>query len=289
LAATTLSTAPTATATTIPAQTIDVEGTIGVPFAGRMKVAGLTPAQVGSRIERALAHKAVAPQVIVTLSSNISNTATIGGDVNLAKMLPLSLHGERLLDVIAVAGGPKYPAFETYVRVVRGDKVGTMLLQTVISDPVENIVIRPSDQIYLTRNPRTFVVLGATQRPALYAFDRERVTLAEAIAQAGGPVDMYGDPGGIYLLRYEPWSIAKLTIDPKRVNSMGSIPPEFVPVLYRVSLRGAEGYFLAQSVQLRDKDVILVTNAEAVQLMKLLNLVRGFTGIAYDLKKQYTP
>ena len=50
-------------------------------------------------------------------------------------------------------------------------------------------------------------------------------------------------------------------------------------------MRDAEGYFLAQAVQLRDKDVILVTNSETTQLLKLLAVVRGFTGIAYDLNR----
>ena len=35
----------------------------------------------------------------------------------------------------------------------------------------------------------------------------------------------------------------------------------------------------------RDKDVLLIANAESVQLQKLLTLVRGFSGIAYDLQR----
>ena len=31
---------------------------------------------------------------------------------------------------------------------------------------------------------------------------------------------------------------------------------------------------------MRDKDVVLITNAEATQLQKLLQVIRGFTGIA---------
>jgi len=65
-------------------------------------------------------------------------------------------------------------------------------------------------------------------------------------------------------------------------------PPPFVPILYRISMRDAEGYFLAQAVQMRDKDVVLVTNAETTQLLKLIGVVRGFTGIAYDLSRQAT-
>lgn len=272
-------------ASNIPPQVVEADGTIFVPFVGRVKVAGLTPGQAGSRIERDLQGKAVSPQVLVSLVNNIGNAATVSGEVNSARSVPLSSRGERLLDVIAAAGGPKYPAYETYVEVVRRGQVGKALLQSVVNNPAENITVRPRDQIYLSHNPRTFAVLGATQKVALYPFAYEKVSLADALAQAGGPIDNIGDPSGIYVFRFEPWFIAKDVLDPGYVKTLGSHPPEFVPVLYRMDMRDADGYFLSQAVQMRDKDVVLVTNAESAQLLKLLAVVRGFSGIVYDLKR----
>lgn len=274
-----------ASSNTVPAQIIEADGTISVPFVGRVKAAGLTPGQIGAMLERELRQKAVAPQVVVTSSNATTNSATVSGDVNAPRLVPLSLRGERLLDAIAYAGGSKFAPYETYVSVMRDGQVGTMLLQAVLTNPQENIVIRPNDQINLIRNPRTYVVMGATQRPALFPFDREKVSLAEAIAQAGGPIDAIGDPAGIYLFRFEPLHIARQIMGPDNLAVTFDPAPEFVPVLYRVGLRDAEGYFLAQAMQIRDKDVVLVTNAEATQLQKLLVLIRGFTGIAYDLKR----
>lgn len=270
-------------ASTIPPQVIEADGSVNVPFVGRVKVAGRTPGDVARSIEEQLRGKAVEPQVIVTLVSNTGNIATVGGDVNQPKIIPLTLRGERLLDVIAAAGGAKFPAYETYVRVIRRGQVGLVLLQTVVTKPSENIVVRPNDQIFLTRVPRSFAVLGATQKVSQYTFDTEHVTLAEAIARAGGPIDTIGNPGGIYLFRFEPWFIAKDIVAVKHEGP----PPEYVPVLYRFGMRDAQGLFLAQAVQIRDKDVILIANAETTQVQKLLTLVRGFTGIAYDLGRGY--
>lgn len=274
-------------ASNIPPQVVEADGTIFVPFVGRVKIAGLTPGQAGTLIEKDLQGKAVSPQVLVSLVNNIGNAATVSGEVNSPKSVPLSSRGERLLDVIAAAGGAKYPAYETYVQVVRKGQTGKVLLQQIVNDPTENIVVRPRDQIYLTRNPRTFAVLGATQKVDLYPFAYQKVSLADAIAQAGGPIDSVGNPSGIYLFRFEPWVIAKDLMDPQYVASVGSNPPEFSPILYHIDMRDAQGYFLSQAVQMRDKDVVLITNAESVQLQKLLTVVRGFTGIAYDLKRQY--
>lgn len=49
-------------------------------------------------------------------------------------------------------------------------------------------------------------------------------------------------------------------------------------------MRDADSYFLSQAIQMRDKDVVLVTNATATQLNKLLVLMRGVTGVASDLR-----
>lgn len=275
-------------ASNIPPQVVEADGTIFVPFVGRVKVAGQTPGQAGNIIERLLEGKAVSPQVMVSLVNNIGNSATVSGEVNASKSVPLTSRGERLLDVIATAGGAKYPAYETYVQIVRKGVVGKVLLQSIINNPAENVIVRPNDQIYLMHNPRTFAVLGATQKVALYPFAYEKVSLAEALAQAGGPIDTIGDPSGIYLFRFEPWFIAKDILDPTYVKTLENGPPEFVPVLYKIDMRDADGYFLSQAIQMRDKDVVLVTNAVSTQLNKFLLLVRGFTGIAYDLKRQGT-
>jgi polysaccharide export outer membrane protein len=270
---------------TIPAQVVESDGTVNVPFVGRLKVAGHTPGEVGRIIEQGLRGKAVEPQVIVSLVNNATNSATVGGDVNSPKPVPLSLRGERLLDVVAQAGGARYPAYETYVEIVRGGHTGMALLQSVVRNPAENVVVRPNDQIFLTRIPRSFSVMGATQKVAQYPFDTERVSLAEALARAGGPIDTIGDPGGIYLFRFEPWPLAKEVLRTENIDLGDGPHPDFVPILYQIGLKGAEGYFYAQSIQMRDKDLILVTNAEATQLQKLLVITRGITGIASDLQR----
>lgn len=274
------------TVTTVPPQVIEADGYITMPFVGRIRALDRTPGQLGQDIANALKGKAIDPQVIVTLVNNGGNTATVGGDVAQPRPVALTLRGERLLDVIAQAGGARFPPYETYVRVVRNGQIGTILLQTVISSPNENIVVKPNDQIFLVRNPRTFSILGASQKVSQYTFDTDRVTLAEAVARSGGPIDQIGDPTGVYLFRYESWQVARLIwkdLPPQML--VDGRPPEFVPILYRVDLGDAGGYFLSQRVYLRDKDVVLFTNAEATQLQKALGIVRNFTGIAFDLSR----
>lgn len=271
-------------ASNVPPQTIERDGTIFVPFVGRISVIGKTPGQVGRQVEQALEGKAVTPQVLVSLVNNSGTSATVGGEVNRSGAVPLGARGERLLDVIAGAGGAKYPAYETYVQLVRGKRTGRVLLQSIIDDPSENVVVRPGDQIYLIRNPRTFAVMGATPRVSLYPFAYEKISLADALAQAGGPLDQIGDPSGIYLFRYEALPIARDLLDQATILAQyGENPPDFVPIMYHIDMRGSEGYFLSQAVQMRDKDVVLVTNATTTQLQKLMLLVGTVTRTGQDI------
>src|SRR6202035_4335168 len=59
------------------------------------------------------------------------------------------------------------------------------------------------------------------------------------------------------------------------------------PVVYRLNLRVGNGYFLAQSFPMRDKDVILLANADGAQLLKFFVLLRGATGAFHDVGLGY--
>src|ERR1700730_11465200 len=60
-----------------------------------------------------------------------------------------------------------------------------------------------------------------------------------------------------------------------------------LPVVYRLNLRVGNGYFLAQSFPMRDKDVILLANADGANRLKFFVLLRGATGAFHDLGTGY--
>jgi polysaccharide export outer membrane protein len=283
-----------AQASTLPTQIIEQDGQILIPFVGRVSVAGKTPSRAADEIAGRLAQQAVKPQVIVTVVNNNTNALTVGGEVNKAGLIPLTLRGEKLLDVIAQAGGPRLPATQLDIRVIRGTTTATIPLQNVLQNPADNIAVRPNDSIVLVKNPKTFVVMGAATKVAQYEMQTERVTLAEGIAQAGGTIDSVGNLAAIYLLRSEPTSLARavMAADTSAVDTSyvrreeaRQLSAARTRVMYRVDLTKAGGYFYAQNLMLRDKDIVLVANAEATQLQKLFTLLRGITGIYFDVSK----
>ena len=274
---------------TLPAQVVEQDGSVSVPFGGPVHVAGLTPTQAGRAIAKSLDGKATNAQALVSLLSSTVNTASVNGDVGKPGLVPITVRGERVLDVIAQAGGPKDPPFDTDVQLVRGSRVARAKMQRLIDDPHENIRIEPGDNLVLIHNPRSFSVLGAALKVSQYNFNVERVTLAEGVARAGGGNDAVADVGQIYLMRFEPAALLRSLL-PAGDARLGTIDPKAaqVPVVYHLDLRAAAGYFISQATDMRDRDTVLIANAEGVELSKAVQIMRGIAGIYYDFRGPVT-
>jgi polysaccharide biosynthesis/export protein len=258
----------------LPEQVVGPDGAISVPFAGRIRAAGRLPLDLQKTIERRLAGKAIEPQVVVTIAKSVTNSATVAGEVVNGARLPLSLNGDRLLDLIAAAGGAKAPVYETFVRLSRGGATASISLERLVANPAENIYAHPGDVLTLVRIPQSFSVFGATGTNAQVNFPAERLTLVEALAKAGGLQDARSDPAGVFLFRFEPPDIVKALGKPQ----LGSGPNGSSPVVYRLDLSDAKSYFLAQRFPVRDKDVIYVANADLNELQKFFGLLNTLIG-----------
>ena len=90
-------------------------------------------------IEAELAGKAIQPQVLVSVTKPVSQTVTVTGEVTAGARVPLSGKGDRLLDVVASAGGVRAAVSETFVRLSRGTTTATVPMATVVSNLCENI------------------------------------------------------------------------------------------------------------------------------------------------------
>jgi polysaccharide biosynthesis/export protein len=259
---------------TIPEQIVTQDGAISVPFGGRIQVAGRLPLEVQRTIEQRLAEKAIEPQAIVTVIRSVTNSATVTGEVVSGARLPLSVKGDRLLDLIALAGGAKAPVYETFVRLSRDGITATIPMEALVSDPSENIYVQPGDVLTLVRLPQSFTVFGATGTNSQIPFTAERMTLIEALAKAGGLQDQRADPAGVFLFRFEPPRIVKALGRPQ----LGSGPEGSTPVVYRLDLREAKSYFLAQRFPIEDKDIVYVANADLNEIQKFFTLLNTLTG-----------
>jgi polysaccharide export outer membrane protein len=204
---------------------------------------------------------------------NLANAAPAAA-VTAAARVPLSPGGDRLLQVIAAAGGAKAPVHETFVQLSRSGVSARIPMQQLVSDPAEDIFAQPGDVLTLVREHQTFSVFGATGRNAEIPFDAERITLAEALGKSQGLRDDLAQPEGVFLFRYEPNSLVRELDEPIAAELQKPVSP----IVYRFNLRDGKTFLLAQQFPMRDKDIIFVSDAKAVQGQKLATFLQTITG-----------
>ena len=259
---------------TIPDQQVTPDGRIGVPYAGRVPAAGRTPAEVQQTIEKLLASKSLQPQALVIVKKSAANAVTVAGEVVAGARVPLSPGGDRLLQVIAAAGGAQAPVHEIFVRLSRDGVTAMIPFERLVADPAEDIYARPGDVLTLVRIPQTFSVFGATGRNTSITFDAEKLTLSEALAKSQGLRDDLANPKGVFLFRYEPASIVRALDQPLATTTHDGTSP----VAYRFDFSDANSYLIADQFPVRDKDIIFVADAGAVQIQKLFTVLQTVTG-----------
>ena len=269
---------PTARAQALNGVVVREDGTIALPYIGRLVVAGHTTGDVEKMIVQKLRGLSQSPQVVVTVAQNVHNTVLVSGYVSRPGRQQLSLERERLLDAIAAAGGvgtlggPE----NTVVRVRRGGQFAEAYLAAIVSGGAGDIILLPGDRIDVIRRPRTFSVFGAANKVAQVPFPSASVSLMEAIAQAGGPDDNRANPTAVFVFRDN--------APPPDIEGQSRPAVAGSPVVYRLNLDKPSSYFLAQRFAMRDKDVIYIANAKINQTRKLVELFNLLFTPVYTIK-----
>ena len=262
---------------TIPTQAVDVNGNISVPYAGTIRARGRTPVEVQQSIVDAIKNRAIEPQVVVSLIEQRTSLVSVLGDVGRPSRYPASAEGERILDVISRAGGPAGAGSDVWVMLDRAGRRAVAPFRALVEEPANNVYIFPQDTVYLYREPQTFLAFGALGAQQQITFGAWRLSLAEAVARAGGLSDNLADPASVFLYRGETRDVAaQLGIDVAKFEG------PIIPVVYNLNMRDPAGYFLATTFEMRNKDVIYVSNAASVEATKFMTFFRTVNGTIND-------
>jgi polysaccharide biosynthesis/export protein len=254
---------------------VDRDGGITFPYVGRVSVAGLTPYEVQEKIQNGLRGKSQSPQVLVSLKKSIFSSVIVMGAVQKPGRFPLGLARDRILDIIAEAGGVSALVGsgqstatgtgpqDMVVKLTRGDRTVVDRLDAIAPASADNLVLLPGDRLEVERQPRTFLVFGALDKISQMPFESQQLTLAEALARAGGPSDARADPRAIFVFR-------------SSTDRTGDVHDDQQPTIYRLNLMHPSGYFAAQKFLMRDKDLIYIGNASSnlpTKFVQIINLL----------------
>lgn len=246
---------------------VDSAGYIFVPYAGRVRAAGMTPDQLRQVITDRLSVQTPDPQVTVTRLAGDGATVSVMGKVMAQGVYPIERPTRTLSAMLAKAGGVAIEPEVAVVTVKRGNNIGKVWLTDLYSSASNDIALRPGDVILVEEDQRNFTALGALGGQTRVPLGNEMISAIEAIAMVGGLNSNLADPTGVFVLRDEPEAVASRVLG-KPVSGAQRMA-------YVLDLTSPNGLFLARDFYIRDGDTVYVTEAPMVQWRKRIAAIVG--------------
>ncbi|MBP0594684.1 polysaccharide biosynthesis/export family protein [Paraburkholderia sp. LEh10] len=250
-------------------QTVAHDGTIYFPFVGRIRAAGKTTAQIRDELATKLVPYIRNPQVDVRVLSYRSQKVQVTGDVKTPGPLALSDVPLTLVDAITRSGGSTDSADLQRVRLTRNNKLYVLDANRMLDegDTTQNVMLQPGDIINVPdRSDSRIFVMGEVKTPAPVTMMKGRLTIADALTQAGGILDTDANPRQIYVMR-------------------GMKEKPTTPDVYRLDLTQPDAIMLSSQFQLQPMDVVYVGTAASTTFNRVLQQVLPTVQTLFYLKQ----
>ena len=256
---------------------VDRAGNVAVPFGGQVRVQGLTSTQAAAAIRRSLVGKVANPQVLVSVAGNVSNTVNVLGDVRQPGRAPLGVNSDRILDVIAAAGGSARTNDDLIISIQRNGETFTAPLTAVTTQFVENVRLQRGDVVNVQYKPRRISTFGALNAVTQIDMPAGPMTLTGAMSRVGGLNTNTANPRRVLVFRFERPEVAQA------LGISQPAMPRGVPVVYELDFNDAANVFAATNMEIMPEDVIYVPLAGAAEMRKFFEVVQSLTRVVYDV------
>ena len=267
-------------------QKVTTDGKLFYPYAGELQAAGLTAQELRAEITKRLSDKILNdPQVDIRVTGYNSRKAFVAGAVERPGFISFNENPMTLPDAIAYAGGFSEKADPSLMQLRRGDKVYNINYLDAFNAnlPLERIIIKPSDQILVpalseTQKDQKAYVMGEVGRPGIVNIYNGKLTLAEALATAGGLQALNATARGIYVIR----NTSEKQID-----------------VFQLNAKNAMALAMADRFELNARDVVYVDASDLATWNRLVSLIFPSVNMVYYgalaahevhvVKDDYTP
>lgn len=215
------------------------DGTIFFPFAGTIKVAGKTTRQVRDMLSQRMSKVIENVQLDVRIVAFRSKRVYVVGEVKQPGLQPINDIQMTMLEAINRAGGITEEADHGNVLLTRAGETWRVDLQALYEDGdvSQNVSLLPGDIVNVPdRQLNKVFVLGEVKTPGSFVMNKRRITLAEALSEAGFVNQITADASWIYVMR----------------SDTGSAE------LFHLNASSADALLLAERFPLRPRDIVYV-------------------------------
>lgn len=239
-----------------PGFVVDQNGSLQFPYVGNIRVAGLRPDDARQLLVAQLGKTLRSPQVTLRVASFRSQAVYIDGEVHAPGVQPVNDIPMSIYDAVSRAGGFSSTADQSRVVLIRNGKshlinFTAMLMQ---GESPAQIVLRNKDVVrVLARTDSPVYVMGEVNKPAsAVPMTNGKLTLSDALSQAGSLSNTSADPAQIYVIR----------------NAAASDPQVF-----HLNARSPVAMILANQFDLQPSDVVYVDSNDLVRFGRVLSLL----------------
>jgi polysaccharide biosynthesis/export protein len=250
-------------------QTVAADGTIFFPFVGRIRAAGKTVGELRDQLSSGLVRYIKNPQVDVRILSYRSQKVQITGQVKTPGPLSISDVPMTLVDAITRSGGSTPDADLQRVRLTRHNQLYVLDANRMLDrgDTTQNVMLQNGDIINVPdRIDSRIFVMGEVKAPIQLTMIKGRLTIADALTQAGGILDTDANPRQIFVMR-----------------GMQNNPT--TPDVYRLDMTQPDSIMLSTQFQLQPMDVVYVGTAASTTFNRVLQQVLPTIQTLFYLKQ----
>jgi polysaccharide export outer membrane protein len=265
-----LLTSPGQPASDLNGNLVSPNGTIFVPYIGKVKVSGRTADSARTAIQRSLEAISPSAQVQLTVVPGRSNTVDLVGGARQPGNFPMAGTDFSVLSLIAAGGGVQPNLANPQIRLVRGHEIYGTSIDVLYDNPKLDTRLRGGDKVIIEKDERYFLSLGAAGSEALHPFTKSEVSAMDALSIVGGVNDNRGDLQGILILREYPNSAVR----------PGVRGPRETRVVFTIDLTSSDGLFSARNFSIQNKDLVLVTESPINNTRTILGLIGSAFGLA---------
>jgi len=235
---------------------VDGQGNLDFPYMSHaIHAAGKTVEQVQREVRSDLAKQFREPQVTVRVASYRSAQVYVDGEVRAPGGQSINDIPMTLTEAINRSGGFTGNADRAHLTLTRnGTSYPIDLTQMIaMGKNPSDIMLQPGDMLRVsTRDTNTAYVMGEVNKPiAAIPNSDGRLTLADALSQAGFINQGTADPRQLYVIREEKGK----------------------PLVYHLDSRSPVSMLLANQFDLQPKDVVYVDNGPLVRFNRVLSLL----------------
>jgi polysaccharide export outer membrane protein len=248
---------------------VSSNGSVFVPYVGKIVVSGKTPDGAREAIQRDLEAIVPSAQVQLSFSAGRANSVDLVGGVAAPGSYPMPDQNYTILSLIAEGGGVAPSIENPQIRLIRGASIYGTSIDKLYETPSLDTRLRGNDQVIVEEDRRYFLSLGATGSEALHVFTKDEISAMDAVSITGGIKDGRGDLKGILIMREYPASAVR----------PGERGPREQRVVFALDLTNSDGLFSARKFQINSGDLVYASESKLTGAQTILGLVGSVFGI----------